>query len=283
MEQLLTHPFSKENKWVLCEDFNAIKNPYNSEKEHRHTYYEIFFVEKGGGSKLVDFVEFPLVDNSCYIVCPRQIHLFKNSHKAKGYVLQFREEAVPSTRLNALLQNVSFESDSAVVFEASAEKLNELLQIFFMIQTFSNKRSKNAHESVLHFLQALLFQLLDMREFSSENVSSDISLLSNDFKLLLEDKFCKSHKVKYYAQELSTTERKIAYATQTHLGLTPLQVIHNRLVLESKRLLLFDNLSNKEIAYKLGFDSPASFSHFIKNKTGITPTALKTEIVEIHK
>ncbi|MFN5318711.1 MAG: helix-turn-helix domain-containing protein [Bacteroidia bacterium] len=62
-----------------------------------------------------------------------------------------------------------------------------------------------------------------------------------------------------------------------------MQVIHNRILLEAKRLLLFEKGSHKEIAYDLGFDSPASFSAFIKLKTGHAPSELAKQLTEIHK
>jgi AraC family transcriptional activator of pobA len=51
---------------------------------------------------------------------------------------------------------------------------------------------------------------------------------------------------------------------------------------EAKRLLLFEKGSHKEIAYDLGFDSPTSFSAFIKTKTGLSPSELSKQLSEIH-
>ena len=61
------------------------------------------------------------------------------------------------------------------------------------------------------------------------------------------------------------------------------QVIHNRILLEAKRLLLFEEITHKEISYQLGFDSPPSFSAFIKSKTGYSPSELTQHLAEIHK
>jgi AraC-like DNA-binding protein len=76
---------------------------------------------------------------------------------------------------------------------------------------------------------------------------------------------------------------KIAFRSCKKLELFPVGVIHNRILLEAKRLMLFEEISHKEIAYKLGFDSPASFSSFIKSKTGLSPIALVNQLAEIHK
>ncbi len=67
------------------------------------------------------------------------------------------------------------------------------------------------------------------------------------------------------------------------MGLTPLQVIHKRILLEAKRQLVFEEKQHKEIAYNLGFDSPASFSAFVKKKTGLTASEIQDEVTNIHK
>ena len=49
-----------------------------------------------------------------------------------------------------------------------------------------------------------------------------------------------------------------------------------------KRLLLFGDLTHKNIAYDLGFDSPSSFSAFIKKKTGFTPSEIQAQVNKSH-
>ena len=51
---------------------------------------------------------------------------------------------------------------------------------------------------------------------------------------------------------------------------------HERLLLESKRLLYFSSLSVKEIAYTLGFEDASYFVRFFKHLTGTTPLQLRT-------
>ncbi|HTF04460.1 MAG TPA: hypothetical protein VK826_10555, partial [Bacteroidia bacterium] len=46
-------------------------NPYDFTREHRHDYFEILFFDTGGGEQLIDFVQHPVVANSCYIVFPQ--------------------------------------------------------------------------------------------------------------------------------------------------------------------------------------------------------------------
>lgn len=49
---------------------------------------------------------------------------------------------------------------------------------------------------------------------------------------------------------------------------SPLQIIHERVEVEAKRLLLYSNKNIKEITHILGFEDQASFSRFFKKMTG---------------
>lgn len=48
--------------------------------------------------------------------------------------------------------------------------------------------------------------------------------------------------------------------------------IHYYLLEKAKNILLNSDININEIAYKLGFEHPQSFSKFFKKKAGITPT-----------
>ena len=259
------------------------RNPYDFTREHRHTYFEIFFFEKGGGSQLIDFHELPVEDHSCYIVFPQQIHLLKRAPDAYGTLLQFREEVIPASQVRILLKQLSFGGQPAVFFEKDRNQLLEYNPLIALLKSSSEKPTAHSQDAALNFLQALLLQLMENK--SNENIVIPVAdrKLLFEFQQLLEEQFMYNHLVSKYASSLNSTEKKLSAATKQYLGLSPLQVIHNRILLEAKRLLLFDGSSHKEIAYKLGFDSPASFSLFIKNKTGFNPSELNLELVNFHK
>lgn len=258
-------------------------NPYDYTREHRHDYFEIFFFDSGGGSQLIDFNEYPVHEHSSYIVFPQQIHLLKRAPEAKGLLIQFREEVIPSSQIRMLLQQTAYGEQAAIFFEKDSGKLHQIRSILNLIEGATNKQTDISMHMCLHYLQALLLQLLEFRvNFPTMTLSEDRQLLFN-FRQLIDLEHRNNHMVQKYATLLHTTEKKLSATTKKYLGLSPLQVIHNRLLLEAKRMLLFENTSHKEIAFHLGFDSPASFSLFIKNKTGLSPSELNLELVKIHK
>ena len=57
------------------------------------------------------------------------------------------------------------------------------------------------------------------------------------------------------------------------LGTGVKRVISERRLLEAKRLLLFTVRTVEDIAYEIGFDDPAYFSRFFRERTGEAPAA----------
>lgn len=257
-------------------------NPYDFTREHRHTYFEIMFVDAGGGNQLIDFINYPAKENSCYIIFPQQIHLMRRN-ESTGTVVQFSEEILPSAQLRNALRQVLFSENSAVIFERDAEKMKQFSSVIQLLQSSSDRRTKPGHDAAVHLLQAMLYLLIDSKDAATGAVISDDQQLLFHFQQLLEEQFMHNKNVQEYISLARTTEKKLAAATKKYTGLSPLQVIHNRILLEAKRILLFEDTSHKEIAFRLGFDSPASFSQFIKNKTGYSPSELSAHLVEIHK
>ncbi|MEJ5102571.1 MULTISPECIES: helix-turn-helix domain-containing protein [Chryseobacterium] len=59
---------------------------------------------------------------------------------------------------------------------------------------------------------------------------------------------------------------------------TPKQWLINRMILEIKRNLMYNQLNISEISYNLGFKELTNFTKFFKSKTGVTPTQFRKSI-----
>ncbi|MFP7655789.1 helix-turn-helix domain-containing protein [Chryseobacterium proteolyticum] len=83
--------------------------------------------------------------------------------------------------------------------------------------------------------------------------------------------FSQNYPVSYFADILGTTEAKLNEVSKLHTNKTALNVIYSLIISESKRLLLYEKLTVKEIAYQLGFNDPFYFSNFFKKHTSLSP------------
>lgn len=250
-------------------------NAYDFTQKHRHNYFEIIFFESGGGEQLIDFQEYQVKNHTCYIVHPNQIHLLNRAPGSKGRLIQFRSESVVSPKLLTKLRERIWDGVGGVLFQEDETLFDRMMAVL-------NQFDLNAEtERNVHLLQVLIFDLI--ANTTSEDNSTAMDSDFNRFLQLIDGNFKEQHSVQFYLSSLNISDKKLGALSKQHLGMSPLQTIHHRLVLEIKRLLLFGEESHKEIAYSLGFDSPASFSAFVKKKTGQTPSELQTEVEEIHK
>lgn len=92
--------------------------------------------------------------------------------------------------------------------------------------------------------------------------------LIRKFSLLLEGNFKTEHKVRFYAGALSKSPKTLSNAFLLLKQPAPSVLIRSRIMLEAKRYLHYTDKSAKEIAYELGFESPAHFSRFFKMYSG---------------
>lgn len=99
------------------------------------------------------------------------------------------------------------------------------------------------------------------------------------FNLLVEMHFREKHKVNEYANLLHMTPKSLSNLFSRYYTKSPLKVINERIILESKRLLDFSDKNINEIALTLGFDEASHFSKFFKTQVGQPPTDYKSSNV----
>ncbi len=251
------------------------KNHYDFTKQHRHTYFEIMCFEKGGGKNLIDFTEYTVSDHSCCIIYPEQIHLLKRAPGSHGFVIQFQRTSIVSELLQQQLQIRMWSTKNAIVFEKNETLFNQTMVILDLLQKYTKSGSGFSYNSQQHLLHTLLFDLFSIPQPNHQ--SYDLIPDFHHFLQLIDQHFNIHQNVSFYTGKLKISEKKLATLTKKHQGMSPLQIIHQRILLEAKRLLLAGKLPHKQIAYDLGFDSPSSFSAFIKKKTGITASEIQAK------
>jgi len=79
----------------------------------------------------------------------------------------------------------------------------------------------------------------------------------------------------YLADNLNQEYHYISNLFSTVMGITLEQYIIKQKIEKVKELLFYDELSVKEISYKLGYSSVAHLSSQFKKITGLTPTSFK--------
>ncbi|MBF2709450.1 helix-turn-helix domain-containing protein [Flavobacterium soyangense] len=126
-------------------------------------------------------------------------------------------------------------------------------------------------------LQIMLQRLLILSVRSYKNTiqfdkldKSQLDIV-REFNFLVESNFLKHHDVAYYASLLNKSPKTLSNLFSIVSKKTPLNIIHDRIMLDARKRILYTDKSIKEIAYDLGYEDIQTFSRFFKNKEGISP------------
>ena len=95
------------------------------------------------------------------------------------------------------------------------------------------------------------------------------------FCQLIETAYAGQHPVAWYAGQLGITAAHLNALCRKTAGQSALELVHERLVLEARRNLVYTSMSVSQVSYALGFADPAYFTRFFKRRTGLSPKAFR--------
>jgi AraC family transcriptional regulator, transcriptional activator of pobA len=261
------------------EDIYAKRNG-RVDEPHRHDYYTILIINKAKGLHKIDFNTYNLSHKQVFFVAPGQVHQVIENEISVGFAMTFSNQfliqnAIPLSFIASLnlFQNYGHSpplKPSTAQFDAIILFANQIYGLF-------NSEAKMKSLSIGAFLKLLLIECNNI--CSINPIESDIDSTGDNliraFKNEVDKNFKKEHSTTFYAANLHITPDHLNRTFKAKIGKTAKEYIQARIVTEAKRLLYFTGLSNKEIAYELGFNEPANFSAFFKKNTNISPSKFR--------
>jgi AraC family transcriptional activator of pobA len=255
------------------------------DEPHRHNYYTVLIINKANGQHIIDFNTYEFANNQIFFVAPGQVHQVIEREKSLGFAMTFSnqflvENSIPLSFIESLnlFQNYGQNPPlmpNNVEFETIEQFSNQIFKLF-------NSDAKMKNLSIGAFLKLLLIECNTL--CSINPIESDIDTSGDNliraFKKGVESNYKKEHSTTYYANELHITPDHLNRTIKARIGKTAKDYIQARIITEAKRLLYFTNLTNKEIAYELGFNEPANFSAFFKKHTQLSPSSFKKKEIK---
>lgn len=156
-------------------------------------------------------------------------------------------------------------------------------KLFNMIFDFFEEEFSIKDHIQGEMLRTLLKRLLILatrmvkEELPQPNIPNTQVDIIRKYNLLVEEHFQELHQVKDYADLLFKSPKTLSNLFKKYGEKSPLTIINERILLEAKRLFLYSDKTNEEVANSLGYKDAGHFSKFFKNNEGLSPMAFRSE------
>ncbi|PHS08588.1 MAG: hypothetical protein COA88_06390 [Kordia sp.] len=257
------------------------KNFDHAIKAHRHSFYQILWF-KSAGRHYVDYEIVDHPENTIFFIKKSQVHYFCPDSKNEGYLFHFNDSFInkydsdSETKLNYLL----FTEIGNAFINPSKSQLIKFEQLTNQISEETHNKDYNYVQQSYYLFQAIL-TLIERIKKQQHAIDYTIDVdyeIAVQFKQLIDKHINEFLSIDNFSELLSISSKKLTGITKKYLYNTPAIVIHDRKILEAKRLLSNHKLSIKEVAYDLGFDQATYFTKYFKKHTGHNPSEFQAQL-----
>jgi AraC family transcriptional activator of pobA len=253
---------------------------------HRKNHYLIVFIRKAAQTRQwIDMQPVILQDNTVYFTGPNRMIVKEEFKQLWSTGIAFTPEFL-SYQGNTTLSQLPLIQNPQNGFELLLAELDIAFveDMLAKINTEYQRPNEWRWRMVSAYLSVLLTYLsrLYTEQYkAAHELSADQQLLKN-FQAKIEECFLERHEVGDYASLLHISAGHLSEVVKLQSGKPAIKHIHDRLVLEARRLLFHTRQASKEIAYDLGFTDASYFNRFFKRETGITPAEYRASIRKMY-
>lgn len=257
-------------------------------KPHIHSFYQIIWFKKGSGNHSVDFKTYDVFENAIFFIAPNQVHYFDEQTNYEGVLLHFnqlflvQDQSPLDFLLNCNLFNNPFQKPSCCIGSGNDNILDSYVDQ--MKKELESNETFGKELILGNYLKTFLIQI-QRRKNHFDKVSDPLSPIFDEkrmilmkFVTLIDENYKKGYSVAEYSRLLHISTRSLSDLTQNQINKTPSQMIHERIILEAQRLLLYSDLNINQVGYRLGFDDPSYFVKYFKKYTSLSPSEFKKSI-----
>lgn len=263
---------------VHCESIAARSRLHNWHiKPHQHNgLFQILYLQSGNARIQLDDRHSEMRAGQVLMVPQICIHGFEFDRNAVGHVLTL---AYPL--INKLTRRMG--DDLAALTSPSLHALGDDEESSHIRMAFSaldaEYRGNAPHRDLL--MEALLGAILiwltrhAMQALPAHHEETTKGSRRSQhfarFCELLEESYSKHHPVAHYAKEIGITAAHLNLLCRQTVDKSALELIHERVLLEAKRNLVYTAMTISEVSYAIGFSDPAYFTRFFKRGVGLSP------------
>lgn len=268
-------------RFVHLETIDARSRPADwTIRAHAHRdLHQLLFVTRGGGRMRVESETLTFGVHGVLVSTAGAVHGFDFEPETQGYVLTLSDIYVRELAARLPESRPLFEACGAVALDAETfaeHRFVEHLEALGRELVWSAPGRGMALEGRL--LCILAGALRAMASLDQPLAVSPSAALVARLRELVEQRFRTRTGVEEYARLLAVTPSRLRSACVAAAGSSPSGLVHARIMVEAKRLLIYSAMTIAEVGYDLGFDDPAYFTRFFAEREGRSPSAFRAAV-----
>jgi len=236
----------------------------------RKDFFEIVWLKDEDPLHDVQSADIGMKGDWIYLIPPYRVHQLNKAGK-NGELLSFKREILEEADKEFLLDifkifNVQGEFSCLRLDKDASDDLSGVYRLLT-----SEYLKEHADITIVKaFLKVFLLKLIKVKEeeFTGHDVHQKRVF---EFLMLLEANYLTVRNIDFYAGKLDISSKRLNQILKEKLHKTGTQIIHDRIILEAKRLIIHSEHTIKQISYELGFSDRPYFSRFFKKQTAQTP------------
>ena len=242
-----------------------------------HTHADLnhlFLIAAGAGDMQADGRVLPFVA-PCILTMPLGVvHGFSWQPETLGHVLTLSEGYLKDLRARAPSLGTIFASP-LVLPDPDAVGLGACLAALGRELAWSAPAHEAAVEAHLLMLLVSVLRHHDQAIRVTHQPARRAAELVARFRAMVEAQYRTDMGVDDYARSLGATPRTLRRACVLAAGISPAEIVQDRVFLEAQRILLYSSMTVSETANHLGFEDFAYFSRFFARRAGESPTSFR--------
>ncbi|WP_395598179.1 helix-turn-helix domain-containing protein [Pseudomonas sp. A1437] len=262
-----------------CETISSRSREHQWEiKPHRHAdLCQLLFVFKGQAELEIEGQRTQLETPAIQVLPPLSVHGFRFSEDVEGFIVTLATPLIH--HLQAQLGDAVHALAQAHAYSAGNDG-EYLYSLFSALQAEYNGHQP-AREMLMHALVSVIMVWVSrqaiVRHKASQRPQRQREYL-NGFIQLVEETYRQHVKVEDLAHRLGISVSHLNGTCRELAGQPALQIMHERQLLEAKRLLTYTSMTIYEMSELLGFSDPTNFTRLFRRRVGISPKAFRDRL-----
>ena len=246
-------------------------------KPHRHdSLMQVLLVRSGGGTLTLDGEAVPFAAPWMVALPATVVHGFAFHPGTAGHVLTIAEDfffaaCAPNVALSGAVDRPLLLAPT----RETAEAVDAMMNAITGELAAARPRRRDALAAWIKLLAVTLERHRLGQPAPPDPAEKKRKFSYIRFRHLVEARWREGLALDDYARALQMTPGGLNAACRRASGVSANRILHQRVMLEAKRNLIYSAMSVSEIAYDLGFAEPSYFSRVFRKETGQTPKAFR--------